>query len=174
MRKFSGCCILICVHNILHLNSVKRQTLKADFGSISLIDQCPNFKVVTKYIRSPDLRLARGDCGYGTSYVGEIPTQLLYLNLMRPYSSQSSQVVMERRSEKGNSSHFPIFRNSYSKHFWSKAELLLLKLFYLFSRELLLMKKLEIEKTKPNFTITVLKVEYKVALLSFFDFQLFH
>ena len=40
-------------------------TLKADFGSISLIDQYPNFKVVTKYIRGPDLRLARRTAAMG-------------------------------------------------------------------------------------------------------------
>ena len=31
---------------------------------------------------------------------------------------------------------------------------------HLFARELFLMKKLEIEKTKPTFIISVLKVEY--------------
>ena len=41
-----------------------------------------------------------------------------------------------------------------------KAELLQLKLIHLFARELLLMKTLEIEKTKPTFIISVLKVEY--------------
>ena len=41
-----------------------------------------------------------------------------------------------------------------------KAELLQLKLIHLFASELLLMKKLEIEKTKPTFIISVLKVEY--------------
>ena len=38
----------------------------------------------------------------------------------------------------------------------SKAELLI----HLFARELFLMQKLEIEKTKPTSTISVLKVEY--------------
>ena len=37
----------------------------------------------------------------------------------------------------------------------SKAELLQLKLIHLFASELLLMKKLEIEKTKPTFIISV-------------------
>ena len=41
-----------------------------------------------------------------------------------------------------------------------KAELLQLKLIHLFASELLLMKKLEIKKTKPTFIISVLKVEY--------------
>ena len=40
------------------------------------------------------------------------------------------------------------------------AELLLLKLIHLFAREVLLVKKLEIEKTKSTFIISVLKVEY--------------
>ena len=42
----------------------------------------------------------------------------------------------------------------------AKAELLQLKLIHLFASELLLMKKWEIEKTKPTFIISVLKVEY--------------
>ena len=42
----------------------------------------------------------------------------------------------------------------------AKAELLQLKLIHLFARELLLMKKLEIEQTKPTFIISVLKIEY--------------
>ena len=42
----------------------------------------------------------------------------------------------------------------------TKAELLQLKLIHFFASELLLMKKLEIEKTKPTFIISVLKVEY--------------
>ena len=41
-----------------------------------------------------------------------------------------------------------------------KAKLLLLKLIHLFAREVLLVQKLEIEKTKPTFIISVLKVEY--------------
>ena len=48
----------------------------------------------------------------------------------------------------------------------AKAELLQLKLIHLFASELLLMKKLEIEKTKPTFIISVLKVEYWVVLVS--------
>ena len=45
-----------------------------------------------------------------------------------------------------------------------KAELLQEGIFFfvihLFSRDVLVMKKLEIEKTKPAFIISVLKVEY--------------
>ena len=48
----------------------------------------------------------------------------------------------------------------------TKAELLLLKLIHLLARELFLMKKLEIEKTKPTLIISVLKVEYTVILVS--------
>ena len=51
--------------------------------------------------------------------------------------------------------------------------MLQLKLIHLFASELLLMKKLEIEKTKPTFVISVLKVAYYLGGLSFFDFQLF-
>ena len=40
-------------------------------------------------------------------------------------------------------------------------------LIHLFARDVLVMKKLKIEKTKPNFIISILKV-------SFFDFQLFY
>ena len=46
---------------------------------------------------------------------------------------------------------------------WTKAELLregIIFLIQLFARAILLMKKLEIEKTKPTFIIPVLKVEY--------------
>ena len=42
----------------------------------------------------------------------------------------------------------------------SQLKLLQLKLIHIFARAILLMKKLEIEKTKPTFIITVLKVEY--------------
>ena len=42
----------------------------------------------------------------------------------------------------------------------TKAKLLQLKLIQIFARAILLMKKLEIEKTKPTFIISVLKVEY--------------
>ena len=48
----------------------------------------------------------------------------------------------------------------------SKAKLLQLKLIHIFARAILLMKKLEIEKTKPTFIISVLKVEYYVVLVS--------
>ena len=42
-----------------------------------------------------------------------------------------------------------------------KAELLQLKpLVHFFAWEILLIKKLEIEKTKPTFIVSVLKVEY--------------
>ena len=44
-----------------------------------------------------------------------------------------------------------------------KAELLqegIFFLIHLFARDILVMKKLEIEKTKPTFIISVLKVEY--------------
>ena len=45
----------------------------------------------------------------------------------------------------------------------TKAELLqegIFFLIHLFARDVLVMKKLEIEKTKPTFIISVLKVEY--------------
>ena len=43
----------------------------------------------------------------------------------------------------------------------TKAKLVLqLKLIQIFARDILLMKKLKIEKTKPTFIISVLKVEY--------------
>ena len=42
----------------------------------------------------------------------------------------------------------------------SKAKLLQLKLIQIFARDILLVKKLEIEKTKPTFIKSVLKVEY--------------
>ena len=50
-----------------------------------------------------------------------------------------------------------------------KAELLqegITFLIQLFARDVLVMKKLEIEKTKPTFIISVLKVEYYVVLVS--------
>ena len=47
-----------------------------------------------------------------------------------------------------------------------KDKLLQLKLIHIFARAILLMKKLEIEKTKPTFIISVLIVEYYVALIS--------
>ena len=43
---------------------------------------------------------------------------------------------------------------------WAKAEFLQLKLIHLFARELLQIKKLEIEKTKHTFIVSILKVEY--------------
>ena len=60
--------------------------------------------------------------------------------------------------------HFSLLMN----HPWktnviAKAELLqegIFFLIHLFARDVLLMKKLEIEKTKPTFIISVLKVEY--------------
>ena len=58
----------------------------------------------------------------------------------------------------------------------TKAELLqegIFFLIHLFARDVLLMKKLEIKKTKPTFIISVLKVEYQMVLVSlisnFFD-----
>ena len=42
-------------------------------------------------------------------------------------------------------------------------------LVHLFARDVLVMKKLEIEKTKPTFIISVLKVEYYVVLVSWFS-----
>ena len=55
--------------------------------------------------------------------------------------------------------------NTYSEKslYYSKAELLQEGIFFflqLFARDVLVMKKLEIEKTKPTFVISVLKVEY--------------
>ena len=41
-----------------------------------------------------------------------------------------------------------------------KPKLLQLKLIHIFARAILLMKKVEIEKTKPTFTVSVLNVEY--------------
>ena len=58
-----------------------------------------------------------------------------------------------------------------------KAELLqegIFFLIHLFAREVLVMKKLEIKKSKPTFIVSVLKVEYYLGGLSFFDFQLFY
>ena len=48
----------------------------------------------------------------------------------------------------------------------TKAELLQLKLIHLFARATILMKNKEIKKTKPTFIISILKVEYYVALVS--------
>jgi hypothetical protein len=45
-------------------------------------------------------------------------------------------------------------------HISSKAKLLQLKLIHIFARAILSMKKLKIEKTKPTFIISVLKVDY--------------
>merc|ERR1712051_836911 len=56
-----------------------------------------------------------------------------------------------------------------SKNYCTKAELLkegIFFLIHLFARDILVMKKLEIEKTKPTFIISVLKVEYHVVLVS--------
>ena len=51
-------------------------------------------------------------------------------------------------------------------NFTTKAKQLLLKLLQLFARDVLAMKKLEIEKTKPTFIISVLKVDImKVGLV---------
>ena len=52
-----------------------------------------------------------------------------------------------------------VLPNTY-KLICTKAKLLQLKLIQIFARAILLMKKLEIEKTKPTFITSVLKVEY--------------
>ena len=49
----------------------------------------------------------------------------------------------------------------------NKAKLLQLKRIQIFARVILLMKKLEFEKPKPIFIISVLKVVCFVALVSF-------
>ena len=48
----------------------------------------------------------------------------------------------------------------FTVRYTNKAKLLQLKLLQIFARDIFLMKKLEIEKTKPTFIISVLKVEY--------------
>ncbi len=56
-----------------------------------------------------------------------------------------------------------VYSASLKIHSMAKAELLeegIFFLIHLFTRDVLVMKKLEIEKTKPNFIISVLKVEY--------------
>ena len=56
-------------------------------------------------------------------------------------------------------------KNSNRYFHLTKAELLLLKLLQLFARDVLAMKKLEIEKTKPTFIISTFKTEIiKVGL----------
>ena len=53
----------------------------------------------------------------------------------------------------------------------AKAEILregIIFLIHLFARAILLMKKLKMEKTKPTFITSVLKVKYWVALHSWF------
>ena len=52
-----------------------------------------------------------------------------------------------------------------SRYFFSQTDFL--------PREFLLVKKLEIDKTKTTFIISVLKVEYQPGVLIFFKFQLF-
>ena len=55
----------------------------------------------------------------------------------------------------------------------AKTKLLQLKLIHRFANAILLMKNLEIKKTKPTFILSVLKVEYQVALVSsIFNFSL--
>ena len=54
-----------------------------------------------------------------------------------------------------------------------KAKLLLLKLIHLFAREILLLKKFEIEETKTTYS-TFKTDKYNKSGLSFFDFQLFY
>ena len=65
------------------------------------------------------------------------------------------------------SASFCIFLSSlFIPIYSSKAKLLLLKLLQLFARDVLAMKKFEIEKTKPTFIISVLKVDIlKVGLV---------
>ena len=56
-----------------------------------------------------------------------------------------------------------MLRNLHPTFVLCKAELLqegIFSLLHLFARDVLAMKKLDIEKTKPNFIISVLKVEY--------------
>ena len=48
----------------------------------------------------------------------------------------------------------------------NKTKLLQLKLIHIFARAILLIRKLEIEKTKPTFILSVLKVEYQVAFFN--------
>ena len=47
----------------------------------------------------------------------------------------------------------------------ARTKLLQLKLIHEFANAILLMKNLEIKKTKPTFMVSVLKVEYQVALV---------
>ena len=59
----------------------------------------------------------------------------------------------------------------------SKAELLqegIFFLIHLFARDVLVMKKLEIKKTKPTFIIHISFKTWILGGLSFFDFQLFY
>ena len=56
-----------------------------------------------------------------------------------------------------------LLRSSHNKVTQDKAELLqggIFSLIHLFARDVLVMKKLEIEKTKPTFNISILKVVY--------------
>ena len=58
----------------------------------------------------------------------------------------------------------------------TKAELLkegIFFLIHLFARDILVMKKLEIEKTKPTFITYISFENWKLGGLSFFDLQLF-
>ena len=64
-----------------------------------------------------------------------------------------------------NSTNASLFLKTLSKwckliYVLGKAKYLQLKLLQIFARDIFLMKKLEIEKTKPTFIISVLKVEY--------------
>ena len=65
--------------------------------------------------------------------------------------NQSKKSTFCGKTEKGN------HRKELLKH--NETFQLQLKLIHLFASELLLMKELEIEKTKPTFIISVLKVE---------------
>ena len=71
---------------------------------------------------------------------------------------------------------FLMLRYDHIFKFHDKAEFRKEGIFFLlqiFARDVLVMKKLEIEKTKPVFIISVLKVLNNKSGLSFFDFQLF-
>ena len=71
-------------------------------------------------------------------------------------------MILKQKSGSANSDFFS-GRRPRKKLVYTKAELLqegIFFLIHLFARDFLVMKKLEIEKTKPTFIISVLKVEY--------------
>ena len=76
------------------------------------------------------------------------------------FDSKVLTKTMNDMPSTGNSVNSTILKAKKEESRPSKAELLQLKLIHLFARELLLIKKLQIEKTKPTFIISVLKVEY--------------